>query len=63
MGSFNSGAVNGIVAATEDTGSGGTYLVTFDIPGDLKGMDRIAIRVEFSDGRYAYNWFWNTTTY
>jgi hypothetical protein len=63
MGTFTSGAVNGIVIATEDSGTGGTYLATYDIPDDLKGMDRIAIRVEFSDGRYAFNWFWNTTTY
>ncbi|MCJ7622883.1 MAG: hypothetical protein MUO76_05220 [Anaerolineaceae bacterium] len=63
MGPMNTGAINGIHIDTRDTNEGGTYIETYDIPDDLKGSDRIDIRIEFSGGRYAVNWFWNNTTY
>lgn len=63
MGPMFTGAINGTVVASKDTGEGGAYLETFEIPASLAGSDRIAIRIEFSGGRYAVNWFWNNTTY
>lgn len=63
MGPMYTGAVNGIVVDTKSTGEGGTYFETFSIPESLHGSDRIAIRIEFSGGRYAVNWFYNNTTF
>ena len=63
MGPMNTGAVNGIVIDTRQSGEGGSFLETYTIPDSLKSSDRIAIRIEFSGGRYAVNWFWNSTTY
>ena len=63
MGPMYTGAVNGTVIATQETGEGGDYLETYDVPAALQGSDRIAIRIEFSGGRYAVNWFYNNTTY
>ena len=63
MGPIDTGGVNGTIVETKETGSGGSYLETYNIPEGLKGSNRIAIRIEFSGGRYAVNWFYNTTTY
>ncbi|HIP72455.1 MAG TPA: hypothetical protein EYH05_13800 [Anaerolineae bacterium] len=48
VGSFNSGA-------------GGAFRQTFNIPGSLYGQNQISIR---ADGTpyYSFNWFWNNTT-
>ena len=62
MGPMSTGAVNGIVVDTKETGAGGTYLETYVIPDSLKGSSQISIRIEFSGGRYAVNWFYNNTT-
>jgi hypothetical protein len=63
MGPMYTGAINGIVVDTKSTGEGGAYLESYQVPDSLVGSDRIAIRIEFSGGRYAVNWFWNNTTY
>ena len=57
---------NGVGAeeiATMETGDGGSYLVTFNIPESLYYVGSIAIRIDFPDGKYATNWFYNITTY
>lgn len=61
MGPAYSYALGGTVIGTFDSGKGGTANMTFNIPADLKGSDRIDIRVEFPDGRYANNFFYNLT--
>lgn len=61
MGPAYSYALGGTVIGTFDSGKGGTANVTFNIPAELKGSDRIDIRTEFSDGRYANNYFFNVT--
>jgi hypothetical protein len=53
---------NGIKVTTINSGSGGAFSATFNIPADLNGLAKIAIRLESSSGYYAYNWFYNTTT-
>ena len=54
--------VNGIKVTTIDSGSGGSFTVTFDIPQSLKGQRQIAIRLQSSaSGYFAYNWFYNNT--
>ncbi len=61
MGPAYSYALGGTIIGTFDSGKGGTANMTFNIPAELKGSDRIDIRVEFPDGRYSYNYFFNLT--
>ena len=53
--------INGIEVTTLNSGEGGTLEATFDIPAELAGEQRIAIRLQ-GEVYYAYNWFWNNTT-
>lgn len=64
MGKMGTRGVNGINIASFETGGGGTQKHTFEIPDDLHGDYRIAIRIESKTGSgyYAYNWFYNNTT-
>lgn len=64
MGKMGTRGVNGIKVASFETGDGGTQKHTFEIPDDLHGDYRIAIRIESKTGSgyYAYNWFYNNTT-
>lgn len=59
MGAFGTAGINGIKVTTIDSGSGGSFNATFDIPASLAGSHRIAIRLQSSSGYYAYNWFFN----
>jgi hypothetical protein len=61
MGSFGTLGIGGIEVGTFDTGDGGSFEKTFDIPDALKGQTRIAIRADSSQGFFAFNWFWNNT--
>jgi len=54
--------VNGIIVTQTNTGAGGAFEETYAIPAELKGKAQIAIRLESSNGYYAYNWFNNNTT-
>jgi hypothetical protein len=60
MGKYGTAALGGTEVETVDSGDGGTLTFTFDIPDGLKGLDRIAIRMDSTSSPYfAYNWFWN----
>ncbi|MDY6845818.1 MAG: hypothetical protein SVP52_01620 [Chloroflexota bacterium] len=60
MGKIGTRGVDGIEVTTIDSGDGGTFTKTFDIPSELEGLYQIAIRLQTSDGNfYAYNWFYN----
>lgn len=59
MGKYGTMAVGGTQVTTTDSGKGGTQDFTYSIPAGLKGLDRIAIRMDSGPGYYAYNWFWN----
>lgn len=61
MGPAYTYALGGTVIGTFDSGKGGTLNETYNIPAALKETDRIDIRVEFPDGRYSYNYFFNLT--
>jgi hypothetical protein len=62
MGQYGTKGIGGIKVDTIDSGDGGTFSKTFDIPDTLKGSYRIAIRLESaSSGYYSYNWFYNKT--
>ena len=62
MGKYGTKGVGGVVAASTDSGTGGTQSFTYDIPDSLVGLSQIAIRMESpTSGYYAYNWFYNNT--
>lgn len=61
MGAYGTLGINGTVVGSSESGKGGAYTVTFDIPASLKGAGQIAIRLEAANGYYAYNWFYNNT--
>lgn len=64
MGRIGTRAIHGIQAGSVNTNAGGSFVVTFEIPAALKGLNQIAIRLEVADdsGYYAYNWFYNRTS-
>ncbi len=63
MGKYGTLGIGGTLVTTTSSGAGGSQTLTYDIPAGLKGLDRIAIRMEATTGvgYYAYNWFWNNT--
>lgn len=63
MGAFGTKAIGGIEVAKTESGSGGAFEKTYNIPASLKGSARIAIRMDSTTGGYfAYNWFNNAST-
>jgi len=55
-------AIGGTVVGTQDSGAGGRFTATYNIPAALAGLDQIAIRLEHTGtGYFAYNWFYNNT--
>jgi hypothetical protein len=63
MGNYGTYALNGIVVATTDSGTGGSFEATYTIPDSLKGQGQVAVRMDSSTGYYySYNWFYNVTT-
>lgn len=60
MGAFGTAGVGGTVVAKINSGDGGSFEATYDIPDSLKDSGKIAIRLESSSGYYAYNWFTNS---
>ncbi len=63
MNYYGSYGLGGTVVSTFDSGAGGTQDFTFTIPDAVKGSQRIAVRMDSNLGYYAYNWFWNSSTY
>jgi len=64
MGYYGTLGVGGIQVATLDSGAGGSFSATYAIPAALAGNSQITIRLQTPDNWfYAYNWFYNNTTY
>ncbi|MEI7988120.1 MAG: hypothetical protein WCI88_03705 [Chloroflexota bacterium] len=60
MGYYGTQGINGIKVATVNSGLGGSFTASFNIPPALQGQGRIAVRVQSPySGYYAYNWFNN----
>ncbi|MBL8058474.1 MAG: LysM peptidoglycan-binding domain-containing protein [Anaerolineales bacterium] len=61
FGAMGTHGVGGAVAATQDSGKGGTFQATFTIPAAFKGADQIALRLDnAATGYFAFNWFYNS---
>lgn len=64
MGPMGTRGVNGYYVGTINSGVGGTMTATFNIPAELVGHQRIAIRTQnLASGYFSYNWFYNNTAY
>lgn len=64
MGPMGTRGVNGYYVGTIDSGAGGSFVATFNIPAQLMNHGRIAIRTQnLYTGYFSYNWFYNNTTY
>ncbi len=65
MGPIGTRGINGYYVTTINTGAGGTQTLTFAIPIALYGSHQISIRIQSITGSryYAYNWFYNNSTY
>ena len=62
MGKMGTKGVGGTTVTQINSGSGGVFTKTFEIPASLAGEEIIAIRLEaLSGGYFAYNWFLNAT--
>ncbi|MGA9397841.1 MAG: hypothetical protein WBV22_06225, partial [Anaerolineaceae bacterium] len=62
-GPYGSYGLGGSPVTSINTGSNSVFNATYDIPAGVKGLGRIAVRLESTDGAYyAYNWFFNRTT-
>jgi hypothetical protein len=64
MGYMGTRGEGGIKVISFGTDSGGTKKLTVNIPSQLQGQKKIAVRIESKTGSgyYAYNWFYNNTT-
>jgi hypothetical protein len=64
MGEYGTKGINGIKVTTVTTNANRQLsATTYDIPAGLKGLNRIAIRLESpASGYFAYNWFYNSST-
>ncbi len=63
MNTFGTLGVGGVKVASVNSGAGGVLTFTFDIPASLKGLSRIAIRLQSpTSGYFSYNWFENNTS-
>ena len=61
MGKIGTRGVGGIVVTTINSGEGGSFEKTFDIPAALHGDYQIAIRLQTADNYfYSYDWFYNS---
>jgi hypothetical protein len=54
--------IDGFVVDTINSGKGGSFTITFDIPEKFYGEKKIAIRLESKEGYYSYNWFENSNS-
>ena len=62
MGENGTEGINGIRIDTINSANGGAFVVTFEIPKELREEEIIAIRLESESSYYSYNWFLNETS-
>jgi hypothetical protein len=62
MGPIGTRGIGGTSVGTTNSGSGGSFTATYNIPAHLRGSYQIAIRLDSPSGYFSYNWFYNNTT-
>ncbi len=64
MGPFGTQGIDGITVGTFEIALASDLTATYNIPPELIGQSRIAVRMQTSDANpyFAYNWFYNNTT-
>jgi hypothetical protein len=63
MGPLGTRGIGGYAIGTQNSGAGGSFIVTYPIPSQLHGSDYISIRLESTTtGHYAYDYFKNAMT-
>ena len=61
MGKIGTRGIGGIQVGVQNSGAGGSFVVSYPIPAPLHGDEMISIRLDStSSGHYAYDWFNNT---
>jgi hypothetical protein len=64
MGDIGTQGIAGFVIGTQPSGGGGSFIVTYPIPAQLKGKDLIAVRFQSqSSGHFTYDYFENIDGY
>jgi len=59
MGLNGTSGVNGTLVTKQDSGTGGSFTATYNIPAALKNERVIAIRLESASGYFSFGWFAN----
>jgi hypothetical protein len=59
MGEMGTEGIGGTVVDTTDSGDGGVFQATYEIPEEFHTQDQIAIRLESPEGFFAFGWFFN----
>ncbi|MFN2144568.1 MAG: hypothetical protein ACK2T7_04410 [Anaerolineales bacterium] len=63
MGPLGTRGIGGYAIGTQNSGEGGSFIVTYPIPAQLQGSDYISIRLESTtSSHYAYDYFKNGAT-
>jgi len=62
MGPYGSLGVNGVIVGFTNSGRGGIFTATYNIPEALRGSEQIHIRMEGENSFFSYNWFYNNST-
>jgi len=63
MGPLGTRGIGGYAIGTQNSGAGGSFIVTYPIPSQLQGSDYISIRLESpTSAHYAYDYFKNGVT-
>ncbi|HUF37991.1 MAG TPA: hypothetical protein VMN57_05665 [Anaerolineales bacterium] len=63
MGYMGTRGVNGFVVVNQDSGAGGSFTATYEIPEQLRNLYQISIRLQSpTSGYYSFNWFYNNST-
>lgn len=63
MGPLGTRGIGGYAIGTQNSGEGGSFIVTYPIPAQLHGSDYISIRLESTtSAHYAYDYFKNGVT-
>jgi len=62
IGAYGTLGIGGTEVATTNSGAGGSFTETYNIPSGLASASQLAIRMDSPAGYFAYNWFYNYTS-